>query len=426
MGHAPRSTRGQEEVMTGKRRWWIAALVVLGLVLAWVMLRHTKTEADNEKAGEGNSAAPVAAVVKVERRNISSGLDIASEFLPFQEIDVYAKESGYIKKLYFDWGTHVKKGQLLAELEIPELQQQLQGDEAAVARSEQDLHRAHEELVRAQSAYTVAHVTYTRMADVQKTRPELISQEDIDVAQGKDLEGSAGVSAGRDSVAAAEAALANAKANLAKDNALYAYARMVAPFDGVVTRVNAYTGALLPAGTSSNIGESALCHLSQNDLLRLVIPIPERIAADIHLGQEIAVNVSALKKTFTGKVIRYSDQIDMNTRTMHTEVQVPNPNYELIPGMYADVQVPVRTDSNVLTLPIQAVQAKGASAGTVLIVNSSNHIEQRNLKIGIQTATSFEILSGVQENERAIYGEQEQYKPGMLVTPQLTYPSQME
>jgi len=212
-----------------KRQWWIPGLVALGLVLVFVLVRHARTEADNEKPGEGS--VPIAAVVKAERRNITSGLDIASEFLPFQEIDVYAKESGYIKELHIDWGTHVRKGQLLAVLEIPELQEQLQGDQAAVTRSEQDLERAHEELTRAQSAYSVAHVTYKRMADVQKTRPELISQEDIDVAQGKDLEASASVSAAKDSVAAGEAALANAKASLAKDNALYGYSRMTAPFD---------------------------------------------------------------------------------------------------------------------------------------------------------------------------------------------------
>jgi len=406
-----------------KKKWWIPALVALGLVLVFVLVRHAKTEAGNENP-EGS--VPIAAVVKAERRNITSGLDIASEFLPFQEIDVYAKESGYIKELHIDWGTHVRKGQLLAVLEIPELQEQLQGDQAAVTRSEQDLERAHEELARAQSAYSVAHVTYKRMADVQKTRPELISQEDIDVAQGKDLEASASVSAAKDSVAAAEAALASAKASLAKDNALYGYSRMTAPFDGVVTKMYAYTGALLPAGTSSNIGESALCRLSQNDVLRLVIPVPEHYAGDIHMGQEISVKVSALKKSFTGKVIRYSDQIDLSTRTMHTEVQVPNPNYEIIPGMYADIQLPLHTDANALTLPVQAVLTRGNGVGTVTIVNSSNHIEMRKVTIGIQTANEVEILSGVQENEMAIFGEQDQYKPGMLVKPQLTQPAQME
>src|SRR5580658_4209302 len=140
---------------------------------------------------------PAAPVVNVARQNVSSSLDIASEFLPFQEIDVYAKESGYLEKLYVDWGTHVKQGQLLAVLEIPELAEQLQGDQAAVVRSEHDLERAHEELSEAQSSYNVAHVTYSRLAGVQQTNPELISQQDIDVAQGKDLERSAGASAAK-------------------------------------------------------------------------------------------------------------------------------------------------------------------------------------------------------------------------------------
>jgi RND family efflux transporter MFP subunit len=389
-----------------------------------LLVHRSKTEADSDKPGE-SGPAPVAAVVKVERHDISSSLDIASEFLPFQEIDVYAKESGYIKKLYVDWGTHVKEGQLLAELEIPELQEQLQGDRAAVTRAEQDLERAHEELTRTQSAYQVAHLTYTRMANVQKTRPELISQEDIDVAQGKDLETNASVSAAKDSVAAAEAGLANARASLAKDTALFGYARMTAPFNGVVTRMYAYTGALLPAGTSSNVGESALCRLSQNDLLRLVIPVPERYAGDIHMGQEIGVKVSALNRTFSGKVIRYSDQIDLSTRTMHTEVQVPNPKYEIIPGMYADIQLPVHTDKNALTLPLQAVQIKGQNGGSVLIVDNANHIEKRQVTLGIQAANRVEILEGVKDGEMAIYGEQDQYQPGMLVKPQLTQPQEM-
>jgi RND family efflux transporter MFP subunit len=410
--------------MTRQRQLQIAGVAALAVVLLLLLVHHSRTEADSEKPGQ-NGPAPVAAVVKVERRDISSSLDIASEFLPFQEIDVYAKESGYIKKLYIDWGTHVKEGQLLAELEIPELQEQLQGDRAAVMRAEQDLERAHEELTRAQSAYQVAHLTYTRMANVQKTRPELISQEDIDVAQGKDLETNASVSAAKDTVAAAEAALANAKASLGKDTALFGYARMTAPFTGVVTRMYAYTGALLPAGTSSNVGESALCRLSQNDLLRLVIPVPERYAGDIHLGQDIGVKVSALNKSFSGKVIRFSDQIDMSTRTMHTEVQVPNPKYEIIPGMYADIQLPVHTDKNALTLPLQAVQIKGRNGGSVMIVDSTNHLEKRQVTLGIQAASYVEILEGVKDGEMVIYGEQDQYQPGMLVKPQLTQPQEM-
>src|ERR1700744_1212473 len=142
--------------------------------------------------------AQAAAVVKVQRKNLSSTLEISSEFQPFQEIDVFAKVSGYVQRLYVDYGTHVKQGQLLAVLEIPELQQQLLQDEAAVRRAAHDVSRAHEDENRAKSAYDVAHVTYGRLADVQKSRPELMSQQEIDEAQGKDLEANAGVSASKD------------------------------------------------------------------------------------------------------------------------------------------------------------------------------------------------------------------------------------
>jgi RND family efflux transporter MFP subunit len=370
--------------------------------------------------------APTAAVVKAARHDLADYLQIESELEPFQEIEVYAKVSGYIRKLYVDWGTHVKQGQLLAVLEIPELQQQLQQDEASVRRSEQDFSRAHEELNRADSAYTVAHLTYTRLADVQKSRPELVAQQEIDVAQGKDLEASAGVSSAKDALAAAEQGLLAAKAALGKDQALFDYARITAPFDGVVTEIYAYNGALLPAGTSSNKGTLALCRLSQNTLLRLVIPVPERAVSEIRVGQTIAVDVSGAKKTFDGKIVRFSDQIDTQTRTMHTEVEVQNPKYELVPGMYASVKIPLRSASNVITVPVQAVQTGGEGQGTVLIVDSSNRLQKRAVKLGLQTATQVEIAYGLQEGEMVIYGEQGQYKEGELVKPKSIQPAETE
>ena len=129
---------------------------------------------------------------------------------------------------------------------------------------------------------------------------------------------------------------------------MFDYARMTAPFDGVITQIYAYTGALLPAGTSSNKGDSALCRLSQNSLLRLVIPVPERAVSNIRIGQSVDVAVSGMNRTFEGKIIRFSDQIDSNTRTMHTEVDVANPKYELVPGMYASVKIPLHASSKVL------------------------------------------------------------------------------
>lgn len=367
--------------------------------------------------------APNASVVKVTRTNLSTTLEIASEFQPFQEINLYAKVSGYIQKLNVDWGTHVKTGDVMAILEIPELEQQLQVDEANVHRSEQALESAHDELNRAQSSYNVAHITYMRMAGVQKTNPLLISQQDIDVAQGKDQETDAAVSAAKDGLAAAQQALAASKATLDKDKALFAYSRITAPFDGVVTQMNAFTGALLPAGTSSDLdaspkGDVSLCRLSQNDLLRLVIPVPEVDVPSIHVGEMLMVKVTALQnKSFPGKIVRFSDQIDLQTRTMHTEVQVPNPKYEIVPGMYANVDLPVQTADHALAVPIQAVQVTKEGKGTVLVVNDRNQIEAREVGLGLQTANQIEITSGLHENESVIFGEQSQFRPGELVKP---------
>ena len=378
-------------------------------------------------AADDVSNAPVAAVVKVSRGNIADNLEIASEFQPFQEVDVYAKVSGYIKKLYVDYGTHVKQGQILAVLEIPELQQQLQQDQASIRRNDQELTRAREDLNRAQSAYTVAHLTYTRLADVQKSRPELISQEEIDVSKGKDMEADADVSAQKAALAAAEEALLAAKAALGKDQAMFDYARMTAPFDGVVTQIYAFTGALLPAGTSSTSkGDSALCRLSQNDLLRLVIPVPERAVSNIQIGESVAVNVSGMDRTFQGKIIRFSDQIDMATRTMHTEVDVPNPKYQLVPGMYASVKIPLHTAAKVLTVPVQAFQAGNEGKGVVMVVGPGNKIELRDVTVGLQSASNVQITSGLQESETIVFGSLGQFRPGEIVTPKTVEPSQME
>lgn len=373
-----------------------------------------------------NTDAPTVGVVKATRKDLSDNLQIASELLPFQEVNVYAKVSGYIRKLNVDWGTHVRAGQLLAELEIPELEQQLELDQAAVRKSEHDLARAKEEVNQASSKFTVSDLTYQRLSTVAQAKPGLVAQEEVDVANGKNQEARAGVSAAKSAEAAAEQGMAIAKSELEKDRALYAYSRITAPFDGVVTELNAYTGALLPAGTSSSKNDQSLCRVSQTNLLRLVIPVPERAVPDVQLGQSVAVQVSSKNQTFEGKIVRFAGQIDTQTRTMHTEVNVPNPKYELVPGMYATVKTPLHTVKDALTVPSQAVELGAEGRGTVLVVTGDNRIEKREVTLGLASATDTEILSGLHENEMVVFGEQSQYKSGQLVTPRVIQPSEME
>jgi RND family efflux transporter MFP subunit len=364
------------------------------------------------------SPAPYVAVVKVTRRNLSNTLNIASEFLPYQEVSVYAKVSGYIQKLNVDWGTHVRQGQVLAVLEIPELEQQLQLDEAAVRRSEENMARAREELSGAQSAYTVAHLTYTRLANVQKTRPELVAQQEVDVAQGKDMEASDNVSAAKDSLAASQQGLVAAKAALDRDKAVYSYSRITAPFDGIVTEIDAYQGALLPAGTSSNKGAQALCHLAQDRLLRLVIPVPESAVPDIRPGNPVLVRVPVLGRTIQGTVARFADQVDLSTRTMHTEIDVPNPTLQIVPGMYAEASIVLNETRDALALPVQALDRE-ANHVMVYLVDKNNKIQQRQVQLGVETPNLVQVVSGVVENDLIVVGDRSQLRNGTIVQPKL-------
>ena len=147
---------------------------------------------------------------------------------------------------------------------------------------------------------------------------------------------------------------------------------------------------------------------------------------EIHDGQTVAVEVSGIHKTFNGKIVRFSDQIDTATRTMHTEIDVPNAKYELVPGMYASVKIPLHSASNVLTVPVQAIRAVGAGKGLVLVVDANNKIESRDVMLGMQSASQVEITSGLRENETVIFGSQGQYKAGELVSPKAVVPSVTE
>ncbi len=396
-------------------RLFAAAALLAGLLAAMPACSRSGATAAPQGAAQRSVTA---AVVTVVRRDLSNSLRIASEFIPYQEIDVHAKVSGYIQKLYINWGTHVKEGQLMATLDVPELNAQVLRDQAAVQRDKQKLAGAREELDGAVSAHTVAHLTYTRLYGVQKTNQALVSQEEVDIAQGKDMETGAAVSAAKDALAAAEQQLTVDQSTVAKDQDMWDYSRITAPFDGVVTELDAYTGSLLPAGTSTSNSALPLCHLSQNDLLRLVIPVPSRIVPDVRLGEVVSVQVPSLNKTFPGKVARFSGLINFDTRTMHTEVDVPNPNYVLVPGMYAYVKLPVRSAAHALTIPIQALNRTGSDAGSVLVVDSDDEIEPKTVFLGLETASEVQILSGLHQGERVVFGELGRFHAGEKVKPE--------
>ena len=356
-------------------------------------------------------------VTSVVKKTVSRQITLSSELVPFQEIDVYAKESGYVQKLDVDYGTHVKVGQTMATLEIPELQAQMQQDQAEIKNAIDQVSRADHELKRYDAQYNALHLQYTRLNEVFETQPGIVAQQEVDDAQGKDLAAASQVDAGKAALEAAQSQLAAAKAKLVHDETLFDYSRITAPFAGVVTERYANLGTLVQAGTSSSTQAMPIVRLSQDDLFRLVIPIPESYVRYIRIGDPVNVHVPSLNRTFPGKVARFSVDVRADTRTMHTEVDVPNPERVLMPGLYAEAEVGLDQKDNVPTVPLQAVSHQGNKT-TVLVVNRDGEVEERTVELGLQTTTDAEVLSGLSEGEQVVVSDRSGLKPGQKVHPQ--------
>src|ERR1700685_2267641 len=367
---------------------------------------------------EASGPAVTVGVTKVVKKSLGRQLTLSSELVPFQEIDVYAKESGYVQKLDVDYGTHVKAGQVIATLEIPELEAQLQEDQAEIKNAANQVSRAQHELARYQAQYNALHLQYTRLNGVFQSQPGIVAQQEVDDAQGKVLAASSQVDAGQAALEAAQSQMAVAKAKLAHDQSLFDYSKITAPFSGVITDRYANLGTLVQAGTGSSTQAMPIVRLSQDDLFRLVIPVPESYVRYIHIGDQVDVRVPSLNRTFPGKVARFSVDVREDTRTMHTEVDVENRDRVLIPGMYAEADLTREQREDIPSVPLQAVNHEGDKT-TVLVVNANRQIEDRAVSLGLQTATDAEIVTGLSEGEQVIVSDHSGLKPGEKVIPQV-------
>jgi RND family efflux transporter MFP subunit len=377
-------------------------------------------------AGKGGAAmtsqvaeVPTVAVVQATRADLSTDLVLTAEFEPFQEIDVMAKVSGYIKDIKVDIGDRVKEQQLLATLEIPEMQDDLARAAASLDEANADLAAARDELQRAQSTHDMAHLSYSRVLDVSKKEPGLVPQQEVDEAHSRDLVAEAQVSGAKSRISASEQRIRVSQAEQSRVKTLYQYATITAPFAGVVTKRYANNGSLIQAGTASQSQAMPVVRLSENGLLRLALPVPESAVPLIHLGEPVDVRVSALHRSFPGRVARFSDKVEEATRTMKTEVDVPNPTLVLVPGMYAEVDLVTEERKHVLTVPVEAVDGSGSSA-RVFTVQPSGIIQIVPVSLGIETARQIEIRSGdLKEGDDVVVGSRAGLKDGNKVQPKV-------
>jgi len=400
-------------------RLFLSALAAVLLALAASSCAR-KSEA--EPVNASTTEAPTVAVSKVATGDLVNNLVLTAEFKPYQEVDVMAKVAGYIKEIRVDVGDRVTEGELLATLEVPEMRDEIRRDQAAVDRSQADVQRAQDELRRAQSAHEIAHLSFARLSAVAEKKPGLVAQQEIDDAHSKDLVSEAQVASAKSAVASAVEQVDVNKAELQKQLTLQDYTKVTAPFTGVVTKRYADQGSMIQAGTASSQQAEPVVRVSQNGLLRLILPVPESAVPTVHIGQHVEVKVPTLNRSFPGRVARFADKLDLGTRTMDTEVDVPNPSLLLIPGMYAEVDLTLVQHDGVLTLPVTAVDVDGTNQthGRVMVVAANNRVQARSIELGLETANRVEVRSGLNEGDMVVLSGRATLQAGQEVKPKLT------
>ena len=355
-----------------------------------------------------SSAPPPATILTVPVTTVgpatlANDLTLTAEFLPYQDVDVMAKVAGYVKTISVDIGDHVQQGQVLAVLEAPEIQSDVARAKAGVAAAEANIVTEQAAVQRAEAAAGIAKLSYQRIQDVATKDKGLVPRQELDVAQSHQMETAAQLASAESSVQAAKEAKAGADQEYVRAQTMMGYATIRAPFAGVVTKRYASTGSMIQAGIASQTQAMPVVKLAQSNLLRLILPVPVNDVAGVKNGQAVDVDVSSLGRTLQGTVTRSADSVEMATRTMDTEVDVPNRDGSLVPGMYAEVHLHLAARPNVLSVPLDAIDGLGTSVQQAYVVRDGI-VHLVTVKTGLQTPNRLEIISGLQEGDKVIVG----------------------
>ncbi|MDG2536785.1 efflux RND transporter periplasmic adaptor subunit [Dyella jiangningensis] len=328
-------------------------------------------------------AVPTVAVVTPARAPAKQTLVLPGDVEAFQEANIYARTSGYLHRWYSDIGTRVKRGDLLADIDAPELDAEL-----AQARSD---------AATASANYDIARVTAARWQEMLKDDAvsRQSSEENVSTMKAK------------------QAMLAAAQANVGRLAQLQSFEKVTAPFDGVITVRNVDTGALIDAGNGGT--PAALFRLAETDRLRVFVDVPQDQAADVVAGAEANLALPQYPgRSFTGTVARTSGAIDAGSRTLRVEVDMDNPDGAVLPGAYAQVSLPLSAAKPGLSLPANALLFRPAGV-QVAVVDAKGAVQLRTVTLGRDFGARVEIRSGLQGNERVIVNPGDAVSPGQIV-----------
>ena len=329
------------------------------------------------------AALPPVSVVSPKRTAPADEIILPGNVQPFITSPIYARTNGYLKKWYFDIGAHVKQGQLLAVIETPEVDQQLQ--------------QARSNLLTAQANLDLAAITKTRYQGLLKTNA--VSQQDVDNAVG---------------TYNANAAIVEAdKAAVQQYSALVSFEKVYAPFDGVITARNTDIGDLINSGSSSNV-KTDLFHIAQPGTLRVYVNVPEEYSRGVKVGMTADLSLAEFPdRKFQGKVVRTADAINMTTRTLLIEVDVDNPTGTLLTGSYAEVHLAVPSQASTFLLPVNTLLFR--TEGLRVAVIKDGKVVLTTVTPGHDFGNDIEIVAGLKADDQVVINPPDSIVAGQQV-----------
>src|SRR5579863_4096421 len=367
----PRSSHAPEQGGRG-RSWWIVilALVIVVVVVISGIVPRKRAEA-NLATETQEMAIPTVAVVRAKRSAPAQEIVLPANVQAYIDSPIYARTNGYLKRWYTDIGARVKAGQLIAEIETPEVDQQLRQSKADLATAEANLN--------------LSQITASRYQDLLKT--DSVSKQDTDNAVGD--------------LAAKQATVQSAQANVKRLEELQSFEKIYAPFEGVITARNTDIGALIDSGSSGGT-RTELFHIAQPDKLRVYVNVPEAYSQAAKPGLTAELVLSEFPgRPFPGTLIRTANAIDQSTRTLLVEIRVNNPTGTLFSGAYAEVHLKLPNPATAFILPVNALLFR-AEGLRVVSVNGNHRTELKPITLGHDFGSEVEVVAGLTGNESIV------------------------
>ena len=392
---------------------FVVVLLVVGLGVAGYFLgylpRRQREQVLAAESKAGTESLPVVNVQSVKRSDRETSLVLPGNIQPVTEAPILARASGYIVKRTVDIGDRVKGGQVLAEIEAPELAQQIRQAEAGIEQAKSAVQQASANLTQGKANENLSRITAQRAEHLLSKG--VVSRQDNDNAQAQWQAQQANVQALEKAVSAAQSNQLASEANLARLKELESYLKVRAPFDGVITVRNVDVGALV------NEGSTLLYRIAQTDHLRTYLNVPQADAGSVRVGQEATLAISDLGgRKFRGTVTRTANALDPATRTLLVEVQAPNPTGQLLPGMYTEVDLSVPRKDPPLLIPGDTLVVR-SDGPQVAVVNNDGRVHFTRIQLGRDFGDRLEVLSGLQEGQRLAVNPSDAIREGVRVQP---------